>query len=625
MAGNLSANLTSFTATYCLHSTLLLGSAWLLLRWMKPDSHFVRERIWKLAATAGLTTAAIQLATGLGLRIAPSPEPSVPIVTRSVSEAAGEPSPEVTSPSPSQAQAARQHLATSLAIVQDSLHQLGEGLPETLSRPKSDPDEKISVASSVSSGQIASDPAGSAIFDSVSSTSYATTIDAAPAARRGEAAPAFRLQPAAQSTSRDRSVSSTSGQARLTPTGPLQLGLGPLATLAWFALSGLILAWQSLRFRWQMRRLCEAAPSHRKLLDAICENRGVRRKVRLLRSDRFEEPVAYGLFRWTILLPAQVEKRLNRDELAALLSHELAHLTRGDILWLLIGRVLTTCLAFQPLNFLARRRWQQHAEFQCDDWTVDRSVDRVTLARSLTLVAEWRAGRKACAGVVSAGGSRFHISDRVERLLADAVPDVWKRRSRRIGIHLAALCAAAAVIVFGPQTGSAERAAPPEERPPGKAELVEPPPTPNPAIANEASPAASISEFVREVESLSGDVSELLAELRTLEPVLAELEQRPDLSDQVAQLRIRIGLLRRVAEVRARSAENKLQAAGRRQQVARGVSPGINDPFKSKSPGGATPESGRRSDVAPPGLKSKLKSQPGADAPGYPMPPLRGS
>ncbi|MFT5094647.1 MAG: hypothetical protein ACI93T_003487, partial [Porticoccaceae bacterium] len=316
-------------------------------------------------------------------------------------------------------------------------------------------------------------------------------------------------------------------------------------SLLWFV-------WQTLRFRWQMRHVRAASPSHRKLLDTVCESRGVTRKVRLLRSDQFVEPVAYGLLSWTILLPAQIEKRLNRDELTALLSHELAHLTRGDICWLVIGRVLTTCFAFQPLNFLAKQSWQEHAEFQCDDWAVDRNVDRLTLARSLTLVAEWRAGQVRCAGVVSAGGSHFHVSNRVERLVADAVPDNWRGGPRRLALHLVALLTAALLITFGPQIGDAERAnAETTQKSAGATDEVT---SVEAEVASEDDGSvASISELIREVEGLSGDVSVLLAELRTFEPLLAELEQRPHLADQVSQLRIRIGLLRKIAAARAKS------------------------------------------------------------------------
>ena len=539
--------LASFAATYWLHSTLLLGAAWLLLRSAKPDSHFVRERIWKLAATAGLATAAVQLATGLGVSLLVEPD-SAPSVTRSVSEARVSKTAE-SDLSPAEAS---QHLATSLQLVQESLSHLGEGLPETLTESKL-PRDEVAATSTPEAARAPSirkptvtflpldDEAATTAGTASLEVKFVATGDAGSAVSAIQAPAVFEQQAAAATDSWRRT-------------------LACWTALGWFSLSLLYLAWQSLQFRWQMRHVSEAAPSHRKLLDSICESHGLKRRVRLLKSDRFEEPVAYGLFRQTILIPSQVERRLNRDELAALLSHELAHLTRGDIVWLVIGRVLTTCFAFQPLNFLARRRWQEHAEFQCDDWAVDRNVDRLTLARSLTLVAEWRAGRKSCAGVVSAGGGRFHISDRVERLVAEAVPDLWRGGSRRIAVHFAALVAAGAVIAFGPQTGSAGReaeetnskTATAETESGSDADSQSATDNENSEDETETISTEEISALIREVEGLSGDVSELLAELRTIEPLLAKLEQRPELADQVSQLRTRIGQLRQLAETHGR-------------------------------------------------------------------------
>ena len=544
--------LASFAATYWLHSTLLLGTAWLLIRATRPESHFVRERIWKFAAVAGLATAGIQLATGLGLSLLTDSEAesSDPTPTITVIE---EPRPKLAD-SEMTVEEARRNLTTSLQMVQDSLQKLGD-VPATLAESKSEPAAETTA-------EPARTPADSKSRSTLTQVTFLPIDDAVTPASDEENAMVLVPMISSEIISEESPALVASGEVFSWARAAGILAAG------WFALSLLFLAWQSLRFRWQMRHVSEAAPSHRRLLESIRESRGVRRRVRLLKSDRFEEPVAYGLFRSTILIPAQVEKRLNRDELAALLSHELAHLTRGDIVWLVIGRVLTTCFAFQPLNFLARRRWQEHAEFQCDDWAVDRNVDRLTLARSLTLVAEWRAGRKSCAGVVSASGTRFHISDRVERLVADAVPDLWRGGLRRLAIHAAAVIAAGAVIAFGPQTGSAERPGvddgteQSEPETPTESELDEPPEKANSAEEEngEAVPEVSkelLSELIREVDGLGGDVSELLAEIRTLEPLLARLEKQPDLADRVAQLRTRIGLLRKLAEARARSATEK--------------------------------------------------------------------
>lgn len=537
--GGFFRSVAAFAVTYWLHSTLLLAATWLLLRTLKPNSHFVRERVWKIAAMTGFVTAAAQLATGLGV-----PVLSTPASTNSVSELSvdADAASGMRARTQDSAEASR-HLATSLTMVQESLNQLGEGLPETLAESKSRPSETIS-----STGRI---PAEGADRDASLAPSVTFLPIDEPLGLASDAA-GVGQRGGLSSVESGTLVSDVPGFA-LRATGDGVIGRAfRWLVVSWFGVSLLFFLWQTLRFRWQMRHVRTASPSHRKLLDSVCESRGVTRKVRLLRSDQFVEPVAYGLLSWTILLPAQIEKRLNRDELTALLSHELAHLKRGDIVWLLIGRVLTTCFAFQPLNFLARRSWQEQAEFQCDDWAVDRNVDRLTLARSLTLVAEWRAGQTRCAGVVSAGGSHFHVSDRVERLVAEAVPDNWLRRSRRLAIHLMATLSAALLITFGPQIADAERAN--AESNQTSAAAVDEVATVEAEVTGEDGVSvASISELIREVEGLSGDVSVLVAELRTFEPLLAELEQHPHLADQVSQLRIRIGLLRKIAAAKAKS------------------------------------------------------------------------
>ena len=277
--------------------------------------------------------------------------------------------------------------------MQDSLAQLGNGIPEGLSESKNPSelgDESTrgrQVDRQVDQTRGLLSNAGTSIeFDNTKRSD----LDDSPTARKVASGSNSERARSPDFTTPIEGLGLGTAAAN-SASNPIQRWHGTwilqLATLAWFALSLSYFGCQSLRFRWRMRHEVEAAPSHRKLLDGICERCGIRRRVRLLKSDSFEEPVAYGLFRWTIVVPAQVEKRLNRNELSALFSHELAHLTRGDIVWLIMGRVLTTCFAFQPLNFLARRQWQLHAQFQCDDWAVERSVDRLTLARSLTLVA----------------------------------------------------------------------------------------------------------------------------------------------------------------------------------------------------------------------------------------------
>jgi hypothetical protein len=172
-------------------------------------------------------------------------------------------------------------------------------------------------------------------------------------------------------------------------------------------------------------------------------------RVRLLIVPGFAEPAAFGLFRPTIALPPSCES-LPRDELRAVLAHELGHIMRGDLRWLLIGRVLTTVFAFQPLNRIARREWTAAAECLCDSWAVDRGVERLTLARCLTALAGHRLTGISLADALAAVGSPSSLKTRIERLVAEPTVDPWSQRSRRWLLSGSVLSAAIAVALCVP-------------------------------------------------------------------------------------------------------------------------------------------------------------------------------
>lgn len=174
-------------------------------------------------------------------------------------------------------------------------------------------------------------------------------------------------------------------------------------------------------------------------------------RVRLLKSNSVLEPLACGVFAPTIVLPARCEDRLEAEELRALLAHELAHLQRGDVRWLVIGRVLCTCLGFQPLNHVARRAWQAAAEIQCDDWAIEHNVSALSLARCLATVAEWRLDHRTSAAVLTATSNGGPLTHRIERLLSDRVPDVWRTRWRSRLSLLAAFVCGLLFATYGPR------------------------------------------------------------------------------------------------------------------------------------------------------------------------------
>jgi beta-lactamase regulating signal transducer with metallopeptidase domain len=257
------------------------------------------------------------------------------------------------------------------------------------------------------------------------------------------------------------------GALALTPTAD---NLGPLAperpraplALTWLAglliglcCAGIVrLVWQTILFSLRLRdcRVIRDLSVCRQL-EQIARRGGVRRKFRLLVSPTFRQPAAFGVFRWTIVLPEEVLRTFDASEVYALLAHEAAHLVRGDAIWLWWGRILCSCFAFQPLNFLARREWRRSAEILCDEWAVTRAADGLALARCLTHIAELNAPTAPRLQALWALGSVSHLGERVERLLnGTPVRDAWNTRARGRLVTLAAAGIASLCDCAAPRT-----------------------------------------------------------------------------------------------------------------------------------------------------------------------------
>jgi len=419
--------------TYLLHSTILLMGVWLVVRTGRVRSHALAERLWKMAAVLGLVTAPLQVALGWSspiFDVALGHGEDTPCASGDASNSAFDCSFHTVPAADSENIDKRAANASSLAL---------QGI---------DAIEELAADLHRNGEEQTDDARDSAFFPDVPADLRDAPSDDEPVTLAGTTKGDLGHIPTSEEPPRNRRPQSrTATQPRrsyfdVAPSTIARCAFGGAILTVVLVIGGLfILLVRTLLFY----RRC--AGSH-----GIGDGPAHRILGRLLSSDAFHEPVAYGLVRWTIVLPNGMERRLGKDELKSLLAHELAHLVRGDVLWLWIGRVLCSCLAFQPLNFLARRRWQHAAEFLCDDWAVGRGGSAISLARCLTRIAEWRLEERECAAGLAAGGSKAKIVLRVERLVNAAGPmDAWTRPYRRVLLRVAAVVTAACLVFIAPR------------------------------------------------------------------------------------------------------------------------------------------------------------------------------
>ncbi|MFL5467379.1 MAG: M56 family metallopeptidase [Gemmatimonadaceae bacterium] len=87
---------------------------------------------------------------------------------------------------------------------------------------------------------------------------------------------------------------------------------------------------------------------------------------RLLRSEDAKMPFACGVFRPTIVLPAECDT-WSLDRRRAVLLHELAHVRRHDLVGHTLGRLACAVYWFHPLVWTAAKQLRSESERACDD------------------------------------------------------------------------------------------------------------------------------------------------------------------------------------------------------------------------------------------------------------------
>ncbi len=264
---------------------------------------------------------------------------------------------------------------------------------------------------------------------------------------RGNASPEVASNPdpvGPSSADRDESRqrgSAGSGFTRLTFGEGVVLGWGAVALV-------LLVAYLVRRAIWQ-RRLAARRPvmTHplAERLQALAREAGITRPIRLTATPMLASPIALG--RNEIAVPEAALTELDPDQQRGMLAHELAHLERRDPAWLTVIGVIERVAFFQPLNRIARKRYQESAEYLCDEWAVQQTGEEGghSLASCLAKVAEWLEAAPAIP-VAGMAEERSHLVGRVRRLLEGAPfshgPD---RRTVLMGGGLAVALAVMAV------------------------------------------------------------------------------------------------------------------------------------------------------------------------------------
>lgn len=175
---------------------------------------------------------------------------------------------------------------------------------------------------------------------------------------------------------------------------------------------------------------CQATPAIDDTLaeeaEVLSASLGIVRDVRVMTWDGPTMPMTWGALRPVVLLPASARQwpEARRREV---LTHELAHVSRGDWAARILAALVCALQWFNPLAWMAARRLRDEQELACDDAVLAGGAQPSAYAAHLLEVA--RSLRSPVFGVTSASVAMARPSQLTGRLLA--MLDASRQRTPR--------------------------------------------------------------------------------------------------------------------------------------------------------------------------------------------------
>jgi outer membrane lipoprotein-sorting protein len=197
----------------------------------------------------------------------------------------------------------------------------------------------------------------------------------------------------------------------------------------------------------------------------------LRRPPRLLLSRLIRTPVSIGLLRPVIVLPVGILEEMDREQVEAVLLHEMGHIARCDRWVGLVQRFSTALFWWNPLVRRAAACLSDLREDICDNYVLRVQGNGERLARALVDIAAQTAQgplSPSTLGVLRPGLA--HLSARIKRLLnEDRRREISMNLTAKLLVWAGGVAALAAmglagslVIVQASETAAAEAAGEPK-------------------------------------------------------------------------------------------------------------------------------------------------------------------
>ena len=198
------------------------------------------------------------------------------------------------------------------------------------------------------------------------------------------------------------------------------------------------------------------APEWRRPLLEAADRLALERLPRLVMSDRLPMPFACGVLHPAIVVPVEAAEWDDRRR-RTVLFHELAHLTRHDLVANALGQVAAAVYWFHPLVWTAVRKLRVESERACDDLVLGVGTRASEYADHLLQIV-CRAARSRTPAVALPMAQRHEFEGRMLAILervARREPASWRHGALLAALGLALILPLAALAPSRPAVTTA--------------------------------------------------------------------------------------------------------------------------------------------------------------------------
>ncbi|MFT5285770.1 MAG: hypothetical protein ACI8TQ_001938 [Planctomycetota bacterium] len=335
--------------TYALHSTVLLGGAWLLFKIASGTPERIRDGLWKLAMIGGVVTATTQVGMGVKpfggrLFLLTSEEQVVPDQEQIVAPTTALPPIEVVGPNEF-VPAPETKLRESLTPRQSTPELKSSGQTKRDSFPSHLVENDVQRSPRWINDRRVPKPTGikrkPARIRGLDESTEAT--GSSPEPKRLVAPPATVSEPnrfdfvSSPNDSSLASVRSAAKSAKDSNPTEAEVTASPWLLLPW--LVGIVLAGSVVTIA--LIQLKKALSRRRPLVEGpvaelfanLLRRSGVKRPIRLSISSELDAPITFGVWFAEISIPERALTELDSEQQEAMLAHEIAHLNGGVGSW----------------------------------------------------------------------------------------------------------------------------------------------------------------------------------------------------------------------------------------------------------------------------------------------------